>query len=364
MTMTRQGKMMAAFLGVLLILLAAAVYGTSHKAHPKRDTLLTAEEEALRYPYSTLDDREKALYTALYRGMTAHEEEIPLPDTFRDIEYERIYLLVTMQEPELFYVSNMYELKSVMDTAHIQYSMTRENAERRAAQLELAADNILKRISPTQTDAQKLLMIHDAIAQSCAYAELGHYDDAIGPLTEGYALCEGYAKAFLYVARRGGMQAMCVTGKSWRGELHVWNVARINGKYYNIDVTWDDDDSYMGNVAHSCFAVPDRMFTDHKTDLTAYQPPACTDTAESYYRQRGLVLSEQGQLAGKLQEWSAYGTGGIMEFQCSTDAVYRAVKKSLREDSAMKAIIQIGAGGRSSRINFDDTRQVVSVVYL
>lgn len=362
--MTRQGKMMAAFLALLLLLLAAGVYSTSRRTQHRTETVLSEEEAALRYPYSTLDDREKALYTALYRGMAAYQEEIPLPDTFRDTEYERIYLMVTMQEPELFYVSNVYELKSVMDTAHIQYSIPKDTAKKVAEEMAAAADSIWKRISPTQTDAQKLLMIHDAIAERCTYAELGHYDSVLGPLLEGYALCEGYAKTFLYVARRGGLQAMCVTGKSWRGELHVWNIAQINGRYYNIDVTWDDDDSYMGNIAHSCFAVPDRNFTDHKTDLTAYQPPACTDGAESYYRQRGLVLSEQGQLASRLQEWSSYSISGILEFQCSSEAVFRSVKNSLRTDAGLRAIIQSGAGGRSSRINFDDTRQVVSVVYL
>ena len=70
--MTRQGKITAAVFALMLVLLAAAVHGVSRRTGKETaEGLLTSEEADLRYPYMTLDAREKALYSALYRGMTA-----------------------------------------------------------------------------------------------------------------------------------------------------------------------------------------------------------------------------------------------------------------------------------------------------
>lgn len=359
--MTRQGKMMAGFLILLLLIFCAAVFRSNGGSDKPKSGKLTASEAAVRYPYTTLTDKEKALYSALYRGISNFETDITLPGTFTDQEYERIYLLVTMQEPELFYLSPVYELSSQMSHAEMHYSMTQEQAEAETGRLEAAADRIIAKLSPTQSEAQKLLMIHDAVAAGCYYAELGHYDSALGCLADGFALCEGYAKAFLYVARRAGMYAMCVTGRSMSGELHVWNIARINGQYYNIDVTWDDDSSFSGKVVHACFAVPDAQFGDHTADTRTYTPPVCAAADEGFYRPRGLLLSEQSQLSPRLQEWGAQANG-VLEFQCASDFVYRDAKRSLRENLGVKETLRKACGGRIPELSFDDTRQVVIAI--
>ena len=362
--MSRPGKMIAAFLGLLLFIFVAAVLvsRSTDRGKTRGQEMLTESEAALRYPYQTLNTREKALYTALYRGMLSCRTEIALPESYSDAEYRRIYLLVTMQEPELFYLSDVYELRGEIDSVRIHYDMSPEQIGGQRGRLEAAADRILSRISPVQSDWQKLLMIHDAVAAGCMYEESGSSDNALGCLADGLAVCEGYAKAFLYTARRAGLNAMCVSGTSARGELHVWNIAEIGGKYYNIDVTWDDQTDELTAV-HSCFAVPDRNFTDHSADLTAFQPPECTEMLESYYWKRGLVLSEKAQLTARLTEWGAqYAAEGLLEFQCSSDALFQEVKAVLQADPMMQITLSQAVGGRGMRLMYDDRRQVVIVV--
>ena len=98
-------------------------------------------------------------------------------------------------------------------------------------------------------------------------------------------MCDGYAKAFLTLAEKAGLTAIRVTGIAANGsgstESHAWNQVKVDGKWYNIDVTWDDpvvSGDYTGdNLRYTYFLVPDSSFTDHAAysthnSCTAPQP--------------------------------------------------------------------------------------------
>ena len=65
-----------------------------------------------------------------------------------------------------------------------------------------------------------------------------------GALTEGSAVCEGYARAFKFIM--DGLDIPCVlvsgtaTNSNGLTESHAWNYVYLNNQWYAIDVTWDD----------------------------------------------------------------------------------------------------------------------------
>ena len=65
-----------------------------------------------------------------------------------------------------------------------------------------------------------------------------------GALTEGKAVCEGYARSFKYIMDELNIPCVLVsgTGTNSNGETesHAWNYVQLDGKWYAIDVTWDD----------------------------------------------------------------------------------------------------------------------------
>ena len=74
-----------------------------------------------------------------------------------------------------------------------------------------------------------------------AYEYLSACCDAFGPptvyaaLVEKDASSEGIALGFVELCRRGGLECMLVDGqKDW--EDHCWNIVRIDGKYYHVDL--------------------------------------------------------------------------------------------------------------------------------
>lgn len=66
----------------------------------------------------------------------------------------------------------------------------------------------------------------------------------VGALLEGQAVCEGYARSFKYILDGLGIPCVLVsgTGTNSNGETesHAWNYVQLDGKWYGVDVTWDD----------------------------------------------------------------------------------------------------------------------------
>ena len=90
------------------------------------------------------------------------------------------------------------------------------------------------------------MAIHDYLAGSMKYDKdaekapskngtLKSALDVYGALIEGKAICEGYTKAFQYLCYLVGINSNQVVGKK-----HMWNVVKIGGEWYQVDLTWDD----------------------------------------------------------------------------------------------------------------------------
>ena len=366
--MGRQQKMVLAFaivIGVLLIVLMAKVTGAlpTTSGDGRR---LDSGAETQRYPYQQLNTKEQQLYTALYDGISAHQGTIVLPGVYREEEYKKVYLLLMMQEPQFFYVDTQYMLAEHMAETNICYRYDAETAAKMTKELDAAADRILEQVSYTQTEWQKLRTIHDGIAAGCTYEIGARSDDAYGCLVDGIAQCEGYAKAFLYVTRRAELETMCVTGKSERGVLHVWNMVQIDGNYYHVDVTWDDDPQYAGEVSHRYFAVPDDWLTDHIADTEPFAPPKSKGTGESYYYNQGYVLQTASQLGANVRNWISVqlvGGTGLAEFYCASPEVYAAALNEICNGTLLNDWAkESGVQNRTVRVIPDERQMVIGIL--
>ena len=67
-------------------------------------------------------------------------------------------------------------------------------------------------------------------------------DIAYGPLFEGYALCGGYTDLLELILEKMEIESFKVSS-----DMHVWNAVKINNKWYNIDLTWDDPVTNTGD---------------------------------------------------------------------------------------------------------------------
>lgn len=65
-----------------------------------------------------------------------------------------------------------------------------------------------------------------------------------GALINKTCVCEGYAKAFKYLANQAGYECEMLQGvginSSGKKENHAWNAVKLKDTWYLVDCTWDD----------------------------------------------------------------------------------------------------------------------------
>lgn len=103
-------------------------------------------------------------------------------------------------------------------------------------------------INPTWDDSSKLVKIYDWTGSNIQYARSGYsrtdnstWQSATTVLQTGKAVCIGYANVIEALCQKSGLQAFVVEGfsnDSYQTQ-HAWNIIRLNGNWYPLDVTWD-----------------------------------------------------------------------------------------------------------------------------
>lgn len=163
-------------------------------------------------------------------------------------------------------------------------------AKRKALEDKIA--QILATIPANYPEVEREKRIHDYILTHLQYdyaaaanptpanSVLPHAYDIYGAAVEGKSVCEGYAKLFQYLCYRTGINATQISGTA-DGGGHMWNAVKIDGDWYEIDVTWDDGDGELlyyqyFNLTHS------QMAQNHSTDGSEIPFPQCNGTKYRY----------------------------------------------------------------------------------
>ena len=160
-------------------------------------------------------------------------------------------------------------------------------AELETAKLEFEneIDNILAGITPSMSEYEKEKYLHDALALRVTYIDSENAHNAYGALVEGEAVCEGYAEALQCLLHRVGIQSFIAIGSSVNpstgsSEGHAWNTVKIDGKYYHVDLTWNDQGS---KLFRAYFNVSDAIILkDHVIDEASFPLPQC-NSLDSFY---------------------------------------------------------------------------------
>ena len=162
--------------------------------------------------------------------------------------------------------------------------------EQKAAQVVL--DFIQKNIETGMSDYEKIKLVHDYIIRNTEYMSRGDERDhmVFGPLLDGYAVCEGYAKSFdLFMY---AMDIDCIMVSGYAGEPHAWNIVWVEGVPYHLDATWDDPAGVRraaDAVSYEYFLLPEAYITrTHSFILSDY--PYCEDTYYTYYYFRNNLI--------------------------------------------------------------------------
>ena len=105
------------------------------------------------------------------------------------------------------------------------------------------------------SDYAKALWLNDWIVDNTKYDNSLTYMSAEGVFGRGLGTCEAYHDAYVQLLNKVGIETRRVDST---GDAHVWTGAKLDGKWYNIDATWNDVDyTFCGiDLRRLYFALP------------------------------------------------------------------------------------------------------------
>jgi hypothetical protein len=145
------------------------------------------------------------------------------------------------------------------------------------------------------TDVDIIRLFHDRIILNCRYSfETENASNAYGALIEGNAACEGYSRAMAYLCGKVGIPCEIITGSA-DNTYHMWNMVEVDGKWYHIDLTWDDPvfsvelDDY---ISYDYFNINDtQIFRNHTADTSFFTYPVAYSSNAEYYTYYNYIIN-------------------------------------------------------------------------
>ena len=157
-------------------------------------------------------------------------------------------------------------LESGEITIEINYLYTLDQIEKIDSEVDKIISNL---ITSTQTDYEKIKVIHDYIINNTKYdVERNQNKDsnylsyiAYGPLFEHMATCNGYTDLMaIFLTKFNIKNYKIATTKesiSSSSNGHIWNAVYLNNQWLHLDLTWDDPVSDDGKdyLYHKYFLI-------------------------------------------------------------------------------------------------------------
>ena len=307
---------------------AEAEMDRAMRAYTRKDEDIIVNNSEFFYFYSQLDDEAKDIYDAL--ELFAHDPtstenivSVKISSDPRTEEFvTKFYLCQTAlsyDHPELWW---MYPWNGSVDfgayigqseggknVIYFQFTTPYETFERDVTAFNEAVEAFLDDIDTEQLPRTVAKEIHDKLIEMAIYdqavlkenrSDFAH--TAFGALvanTEGtphYCVCDGYSQAYEYLLTQVGIPATVVTGMAGTAGAdggmggHAWSLILLDGKWYEVDSTWDDFTDLKNDVAanYSPSSVEYQVYMEllndeaHMEKIQHYMYLLMTDEIENY----------------------------------------------------------------------------------
>ncbi len=310
-------------------------------------------EGATHFAFERLTEAQQVWYLDISRtlGELGDHRELSvegLSAGLTEADIDKIFQCVMGDHPEYFYVEGYTYTGFTRqeETVRLEfsgtYSVSKEEAARRAAEIGKEASAILEGVSLEASDYEKVKYVYEAVIRNTEYDMNAPDNQNMYSVFAGhYSVCQGYAKAVQYLLNQLLVECTMVTGTVDTGEGHAWNLVKVDGQYYFVDATWGDasyiqDDSPEGgilqfpeiNYDYLC-VNSEQLLRTHTLD-NVVPVPDCTALENNYYVREGVYFTEadEEQLAECFRK-ATEGKKREVTMKCDDQAVYEELYDSL-----------------------------------
>lgn len=276
-------KALSLLLGLIMIftMLPSAVFAVSPNADAAYSGLFSVEDNYYKYverPLSATQSDYSGGVAAIGTAIAAVAASVNISSYGIPVAQLEAIISDMWATPGYFYFES-YAYRhnpsnNTVTTVYFYYFYTPAVITQMKAEYETAVTKALSWIKPGMSNPDKVLAMHDYLALSVKYdyenfligtiPAISH--TAYGVLVGGVGVCDGYSLAFKEFMTRLGIPVVYLISEAMN---HAWNMVNLSGKWYHIDVTWDDpifaaangwfNDDYdlEGRVHHDYFLLSD-----------------------------------------------------------------------------------------------------------
>lgn len=149
------------------------------------------------------------------------------------------------------------------------------------------------------------LWLHDWTLDQLEYDHSLNWCSAESGLTRHQGTCESYQRIYSKLLDAAGIANGRITGNG-----HTWNAVKIDGKWCQMDLTWDDtSDNWYGDLdqRHLYFGLTDELMAIAHSDHTANYQKAdyayrSTDLSNNYFVRNGKADEWAEKYADRIQQ--------------------------------------------------------------
>ena len=274
-----------------------------------------------RLGYSWLTDEEKSLYIKLDNALFNMQNGFINMGKCSKSVFSKVYLALTNDRPEYFWVPNEYVLRLSDDRLEVCFAKqdndwiyTPAQRQTEEAIIKKELTNFLDNIVATNTEYERELIAHNWLADRVSYdnnaitnAEKNrHAWTVAGSFNQKKVVCEGYSKTFQLMCYMLGINCGIVTGQIENSDTgHMWNIVNIDNNWYFVDVTSNDSETalyhFFFNVTTE-YLLKGRTFDNqfqHNSDDNLrynYALPYCHNTTYNYHVYNSTYIANKNNL--------------------------------------------------------------------
>ena len=208
---------------------------------------------------------ESEIYLYLLEKILECKPEISVSEYGLDeAQIGEIFSMLFYSEAELFFIDGRYSFtrysgSTVVRTIRPVYPENVSEVPTMLDEFHELTDAIIAKVDPKMSDWEKVAFIHDYLALNYDYDHALEIYDAYGMLKNGIGVCQAYSLLTRYLLKKLGIECECVSCEELN---HEWNIVKLDGSWYHMDVTWDDrdDKGFYGQVSHEFFLASDTYF--------------------------------------------------------------------------------------------------------
>lgn len=302
------------------------------------------------YSYRQLDKKEKYIYDKLIEAISANKSRVDFDSSYSVTadDYCAAYQLLYNDENAIYYIDTTMQYafrspeKKIITSANLFYKHTPDEIKQMQRAVEEEADRIIDEITSDMTEYDIVKYFYDYLAENVVYdQEAENCRNIYGVFSDKKAICGGYSKAFSYLCDKVGIETALVTGDA-DGIPHMWNMVKIGGEWYHIDVTYSVTSSNLGKyVRYDYFCVSDDVVSSRNIYDQDYQYPKAAAETCNYYVKNGLMADSWNEaekmLTNRIFE-AAQNKELVAQIRCSSRELYFEAIYNLFDRTQAKAI--------------------------